>query len=113
MKKIVAILLVIFFGFLAFASYAEHQFCCSDSNWQQNMLAEFKTTPGTTTTPTDFSYPPGDFRKVCIDCVYDTKMVKCLCPDRTGRMSSVASYFDVKNCASIIANQNGELVCRN
>ena len=96
-------------GLIALSSvYAYPQFCCSDSNWQQQMLDNFHD-PQTNTT--NFSYPPGVFRRACTNCEYDMKTVSCYCQDVAGQVSYFPSYFTLDQCQQPYANRGGFILC--
>lgn len=108
MQKIIQLLSMIF-GFCMFSAvYAYPQFCCSDSNWQQETLDQFHDPQ---TQSTNFSFPSGIFRKTCTNCEYDMKTVRCYCQDIAGQVSYFPTYFTVDHCQQIFDNRGGFLKC--
>jgi len=92
---------------LAITAVADHNFCCSDNNWQQEMLHDYNTPENRI----DFSYPAGSFRAVCSQCQYDFTRIRCLCNDSLGRPSYVPTELTVGNCQNIYADSSGILQC--
>jgi hypothetical protein len=86
-------------------AFADHQFCCEDSNWQQKMLDAYNTRTHTT----DFSYPSGPFRQKCDRCQYDLNVLSCYCEDQTGRVSYFPSLIKTNNNFHIYSNEDGFL----
>lgn len=98
------------FGFFLLVSdhlaQADHKFCCSDTNWQQEMFDNFNTQNNIQ----DFSFPPGIYRKVCDNCVYDLTTVRCDCANEEGDVFHNAQ-MKVGDCQNIYGDIRGYLRC--
>lgn len=93
--------------FISLSAFAAEDFCCKDSNWQQEMLQRFQTEKNRT----DFSFPAGLFRKMCDACEYDMQNLRCQCATNSEVMPELTTELNVSHCEHIYANSRSELVC--
>lgn len=108
MQKIFCYLLVALLTIVSLPALADHTFCCADSNWQQEMLAQYHNPQQDRT---DFSYPSGKFRTACQNCQYDLSIVSCYCQDVSGLTSVFPTYFTLDQCQNVYDNRGGFLKC--
>ena len=87
-------------------AFAEHNFCCSGSNLQQDMFDDFNTQKRIM----DLSFPPGIYRKACTNCAYDLKTVRCDCENDAGQVFH-NSELKVDDCLKIYDDIRGNLRC--
>ncbi len=109
MKKILRGMLVLTVSVVATsAAFADHHFCCSDTNWQQDTLDKFYDPQNH---QTNFSFPSGIFRKACTNCEYDMNTLSCYCEDIAGLVSIYPTRLKIEDCQNIFSDQNGVLHC--
>jgi hypothetical protein len=87
-------------------AFAQHNFCCSGSNLQQDMFNDFNTRDH----GMDLSFPPGIFRAACSHCAYDLKTVRCDCENDVGEMLH-NTELKVGDCQNIYDDIRGNLRC--
>ena len=91
---------------VSWCATAEHNFCCSGSNLQQDMFNDFNTRAHIM----DLSFPPGIFRAACNHCAYDLKTVRCDCENDVGQVFHNAE-LKVGDCLNIYDDIRGNLRC--